>query len=306
VCGWRGDAFSPGPGGRAGARCPACGALERHRALRLVIDGLAFARPGWVRCLEVMPQSATSAVLDRAAQVRETMEVSAAGTPERREPPAGDGGWDDGSFDLVVALQVLQRVDDDVALLDELVRLLRPDGVLVLQVPWRPRHATVEDPAPSPEERTERYGHAEHRRSYGDDLEVRIAAAGLSVTRLTAGSMLSDALVRHLGLAANEPFWVCRPLPGGERRLRSEAAVLVPPLGSVAEHLLAQLGDERRAAHAGQRRVQDLEEQRSQLEAALATATAERDRWRAAHTRLRHGWPARIWERLTRQRTVDR
>jgi len=43
-----------------------------------------------------------------------------------------------GSFDVVLALDVLEHLDDDVAGLREAARLLRPDGLLLLTVPALP------------------------------------------------------------------------------------------------------------------------------------------------------------------------
>lgn len=49
----------------------------------------------------------------------------------------------DGSFDLVLALEVLEHVEEDVLMLRELVRVLRPGGIAVVSVPlhmdrWSP------------------------------------------------------------------------------------------------------------------------------------------------------------------------
>ncbi|MGH7965439.1 MAG: class I SAM-dependent methyltransferase, partial [Candidatus Binatia bacterium] len=42
------------------------------------------------------------------------------------------------SFDIVLALDVLEHIDDDVASLREAARLLKPDGLLVVTVPALP------------------------------------------------------------------------------------------------------------------------------------------------------------------------
>jgi SAM-dependent methyltransferase len=49
----------------------------------------------------------------------------------------------DGSFDLVIALEVLEHVEEDASMLGELVRVLKPGGVAVVSVPlhmsrWSP------------------------------------------------------------------------------------------------------------------------------------------------------------------------
>jgi SAM-dependent methyltransferase len=44
-----------------------------------------------------------------------------------------------GRFDAIVAINVLEHIEDDAAALAQIARLLKPDGVLVLEVPQGPR-----------------------------------------------------------------------------------------------------------------------------------------------------------------------
>jgi SAM-dependent methyltransferase len=50
----------------------------------------------------------------------------------------GAAPWIDGSFDVVLALDVLEHLDDDAAGLREAVRLARPGGLVMLTVPALP------------------------------------------------------------------------------------------------------------------------------------------------------------------------
>ena len=53
--------------------------------------------------------------------------------------------FDDGFFDLVVACDVIEHVEDDRRAFDELSRVLKSDGTLVFSVPLHPEHWTVFD-----------------------------------------------------------------------------------------------------------------------------------------------------------------
>jgi SAM-dependent methyltransferase len=60
----------------------------------------------------------------------------ARGRPEVRvAPPGAPLPFADGAFDLVTTLDVLEHIDDDVAALTEVRRVLRPGGLLLAAVP---------------------------------------------------------------------------------------------------------------------------------------------------------------------------
>ncbi len=76
----------------------------------------------------------------------------------------------DGEFDLAAALDVLEHVEDDVAALGELARVVRPGGVLLLSVPLFERAWTKFD---------EFVGHS--RRYEPNELLAKLAAVGFFV-----------------------------------------------------------------------------------------------------------------------------
>ena len=59
----------------------------------------------------------------------------ARGLKKVTQAPAESLPFDDGTFDLVTALDVVEHTDDDVAVLREMRRVLRPGGTLLLTVP---------------------------------------------------------------------------------------------------------------------------------------------------------------------------
>jgi SAM-dependent methyltransferase len=80
----------------------------------------------------------------------------------------------DGAFDMVVALDVLEHIDDDRAAAAELVRVLRPGGVLLVFVPALRLLWGLQDEV------------SHHRRRYGRaELQRLIAGTGVRIERLT-------------------------------------------------------------------------------------------------------------------------
>ena len=82
----------------------------------------------------------------------------------------------DQAFDVVLCSHVLEHVPDDRAAMRELARVLRPDGIAILQTPWDPDLAvTDEDPSITDvAEREQRFGQSDHSRMYGRDLLDRL------------------------------------------------------------------------------------------------------------------------------------
>ena len=88
------------------------------------------------------------------------------------------------TFDAVVMADVLYHLDDDAAALQEAFRVLRPGGLLVVNVPahrwlWSYHDVTV---------------HGRRRYERGE-LRNKLAAAGLAVERMTHWNMLPLPLV---------------------------------------------------------------------------------------------------------------
>lgn len=79
-----------------------------------------------------------------------------------------------GAFDLVLALDVIEHLDDDVGLLEQAARLCRPGGRMIVAVPAFPMLWSRHDET------------FEHRRRYrAAGLRRAIEAAGLEIDRIT-------------------------------------------------------------------------------------------------------------------------
>lgn len=95
----------------------------------------------------------------------------ARGRREAQHLPAGAPlPFDDASFDIVTALDVIEHIEDDVAALTELRRVLRPGGTLLIAVPAFPMLWGDQDEI------------SHHFRRYRrPELRAKAEAAGLSI-----------------------------------------------------------------------------------------------------------------------------
>jgi SAM-dependent methyltransferase len=92
----------------------------------------------------------------------------------------------DASFDLIVCSHVLEHIPDDLAAMREVLRVCKPGGTAILNVPYEPGSKTFEDPSiTTPEERRRAFGQADHVRVYsGTDYISRLESCGWHVSHV--------------------------------------------------------------------------------------------------------------------------
>lgn len=128
--------------GREDAVCADCGALERHRALARECAPLLS---GGGRCLEAGPANRRvygEFLRERGWEYR-SLDRWRTGNPVDPRPVAFiDHEADltnlsifaDGEFDLVIAQEVIEEIEDYGRALDEIARVLRPGGTALLEI----------------------------------------------------------------------------------------------------------------------------------------------------------------------------
>jgi SAM-dependent methyltransferase len=133
ACGYEGP-FLTHRETRRSARCPRCGSSPRHRAawfaMQDAFKGLDVA--SW-RVLHVAPEDILFSRFRRLFGRVETLDIARRDVDHRGDLRRLT--LPDESYDLVVALHVLEHIDDDRAAIAEIARVLRPGGFAVLQVP---------------------------------------------------------------------------------------------------------------------------------------------------------------------------
>jgi SAM-dependent methyltransferase len=82
-----------------------------------------------------MDQSELDNVANMFAAMDKAGEVPAVGTGETVQGTALDMPFEEGSFDRVIAAEVLEHIPDDMAAMREIFRVLRPGGTAAITVP---------------------------------------------------------------------------------------------------------------------------------------------------------------------------
>lgn len=120
--------------------------------------------------------------------------------------------FEDNSFDVIFCNHVLEHIPDDTKAMQELFRVLAPNGLGVFQIPQDlKRETTFEDNTiTDPNKRTEIFGQYDHVRIYGRDYFNKLRQIGFEVFEVDYTLNFSDKLLKKYALAKGEIIPVVR------------------------------------------------------------------------------------------------
>jgi hypothetical protein len=189
-------------------QCPRCGSSERHRLAyfylkeRRHLDSLSG-----VRILDVAPDDyVTEALFNRSDLDYVSIDLNRENAQFNMD--ITNLGFEDDEFDVIICYHTLEHVKDDGRAMRELLRVMKPGGWAIIQVPlWA--DDTVEDPETPRSDYLRLHGHSDHVRRYGKDFKDRLENAGFKVTLDGWVRELPDEKVRKYGLMRNEDIYLC-------------------------------------------------------------------------------------------------
>lgn len=120
--------------------------------------------------------------------------------------------YQDSTFDVVLCNHVLEHVVDDRKAINELFRVLKPEGWAIIQSPVdNTRNETFEDNTiKSPEDRERTFGRYDHVRIYGKDYKNRLKKAGFEVKVDRDFVKELEGKVEEYGLGGEKEIYLCK------------------------------------------------------------------------------------------------
>lgn len=117
----------------------------------------------------------------------------------------------DNSFDIILCNHVLEHIPDDNKAMQELYRILKPEGMGIFQIPQDTSRALTfeDDTITDKDQRTKIFGQYDHVRIYGMDYFDKLRAVGFRVDPIDYTSKFSDLEIKKYGLAKGEIIPVC-------------------------------------------------------------------------------------------------
>jgi SAM-dependent methyltransferase len=186
--------------------CPRCRSHPRHRAIALLLERGEL--PGR-SLLHFAPEPVFDPIFARLPEIERVTADLYAPADLRLDITAMDLPAE--SFDLIFCSHVLEHVPDDATAMRELRRVLKPGGLSLVLVPYRPGVLTYEDPRiTAPLDRMVAFGQQDHVRFYGADLPERLRGAGFEVEDRTPAELFGEAVVRRCELDPDEHLFLCR------------------------------------------------------------------------------------------------
>lgn len=199
VCRSRIEAYRPFRG-RTGARCPRCGSLERHRHLWLFLKRETDLFDGPRRLLHIAPERSLEPSLRALSAIEYVAGDLNPSKPGHLRVDVTSIDFPDDHFDALLCYHVLEHVPEDRLAMRELLRVLRPGGWGIIQVPIEGER-TDEDPSVTdPEERLRRFNQRNHVRLYGRDFYERLGEEGFDVEVVEFRDQIAPRLRERYGL----------------------------------------------------------------------------------------------------------
>ena len=112
----------------------------------------------------------------------------------------------DNSFDIIFCNHVLEHIPDDTKAMQELYRVLKPNGWGIFQIPQDLNRATTfqDDSITDKKKRAKIFGQYDHVRIYGRDYFDKLRSVGFAVEEVDYTNVLPEDQVKKYGLAKGE------------------------------------------------------------------------------------------------------
>jgi len=199
-----------GHGKRSHAVCPHCGCLDRIRWCIYVMAKYTNIFDSSCTVLHFAPErhienfirtnEKCSYITADIVQKRAMLQIDITNIPFRDE-----------TFDYLIVNHVLEHISNEALAIQELKRVLKPKGMLILSFPICMDIDTYEDAnIKSDEDRLQAYGLKDHVRLYGRDFKERLSAYGITIEIKSPKDELEENAISRYGFIRDDILMICK------------------------------------------------------------------------------------------------
>lgn len=202
--------YGYGESNRDNRLCPYCLSLERHRLLWLFLKEKTNFFSEKLTVLHIAPEQPFLKTFKNLSNLDYT-------TADLYSPIVDIKTdirkmvFEDNKFDFVICNHVLEHIDEEQKAMKEILRVLKPGGIAIIQVPIDySLNKTFEDSdITSEKDRQKYYGQYDHVRLYGKDYPERLRQAGFMVKEDNFVDSFSDEEINRYKFDKNEIIYLC-------------------------------------------------------------------------------------------------
>jgi len=163
------------------AICPRCRSDMRHRFSLIFIKNNANLLKSKVKLLHFAPEIYLSVYFKKQRNIEYVCcDIDPTQFPGSIKVDITNIQFFDASFDAIICIHVLEHIQDDTKAIDELYRILKPEGWILIVIPVY-GDTTLELNDLDYDSREKMYGSGKHMRMNGLDFTKKLSAAGFSV-----------------------------------------------------------------------------------------------------------------------------
>ncbi len=197
---------------RQNALCPHCLCLERHRLIWVYLKEKTTFFSEKLDVLHIAPEPCFLKPFEKQHSERYiTADIESPLAKVKMD--IHEIPFPENHFDVVLCNHVLEHVNDDIKAMSEILRVLKPGGYAILQVPFFETvpGVTYEDPSiTNTWERERVFGQSDHVRKFGKDYAQRIERSGLRAEASKFAFELNEEKALRYGLVRNEVLYLGR------------------------------------------------------------------------------------------------
>jgi SAM-dependent methyltransferase len=191
---------------RENALCPSCLSLERHRLIWLYLKEKTNFFSGKLDVLHIAPEHCFMKPFEKQHGDKYiTADIESPLAKVKMDIHKISFG--DNHFDAILCNHVLEHVKDDIQVMKEFHRVLKPGGWAILQVPFFnpvPDRTFEDNSITDASLREKIFGQDDHVRKYGKDYPQRINQSGLQAIEDPFSLAFSEEKAFHFGIVRQE------------------------------------------------------------------------------------------------------
>ncbi len=194
---------------RKNALCPYCLSLERTRVLKFYLEKEIFSKYNELDVLHFAPERSLESFIRQHSYTYISADISNQVADVIVDITKMQ--FEDDSFDLLICSHVLAHVENEPKAIDEIIRVMKPNGKAVLMTAISDSEVTVEDmTATTPAKKLASLGQNDIWRKHGRDFIQRIKRQSINVVVIDYRDKLGSEITAKysLGQSSREKLYI--------------------------------------------------------------------------------------------------